>query len=104
MMDSGLWKRNASPPMDATPSHRPRRIDMHVHMVGNGGDGSGGWLRLSGWPRWLAGFMLRQLGVPASAPEGDLESIYSAPLVALGRDSSMDAIALPAQERVPHPD
>ena len=29
-------------------------------MVGNGVAGSGGWLRLKGWHRWLAGFMLRQ--------------------------------------------
>src|SRR5213082_936397 len=56
---------------------KPRLIDMHVHMVGNGGGGSGGWLRLNGWHRWLAGFMLRQLGIPASALEGDLESIYA---------------------------
>jgi hypothetical protein len=66
------------------------RIDMHVHMVGNGVAGSGGWLRLSGWHRWLAGFMLRQLGVPASALEGDLESIYAEHLRKLVRDSSMD--------------
>jgi len=90
--------------MDATPSDRPQRIDMHVHMVGNGGNGSGGWLRLSGWHRWLAGFMLRQLGVPASALEGDLESIYSEHLVELVRASSMDAIVLLAHERVHDPD
>ena len=52
-----------------------QRIDAHVHMVGNGVAGSGGWLRLKGWHRrWLAGFMLRQLGVPASALAGDLEA------------------------------
>jgi len=90
--------------MDATPSARPRRIDMHVHMVGNGRNGSGGWLRLSGWHRWLAGFMLRQLGVPASALEGDLESIYAEHLVELVRASSMDAIVLLAHERVHDPD
>lgn len=90
--------------MDATPRDRPRLIDMHVHMVGNGGGGSGGWLRLSGWHRWLAGFMLRQLGVPASALEGDLESIYADHLAGLVRDSSMDAIVLLAHERVHDPD
>src|SRR5438552_10304425 len=93
--------------MSDTPNPNPRqpaRIDMHVHMVGNGRGGSGGWLRLSGWHRWLAGFMLRQLGVPASALEGDLESIYSAHLVELVRGSSMDAIVLLAHERVHDPD
>jgi len=82
--------------MDAT----PKRIDLHVHMVGNGGGGSGGWLRLSGWHRWLAGFMLRQLGVPASALDDNLESIYAGRLVEFVRDSSMDAIVLLAHERV----
>src|SRR5438874_7428676 len=104
MMDSGLWKRNASPPMDATPSDRPRRIDMHVHMVGNGVAGSGGWLRLSGWHRWLAGFMLRQLGFPATVLSDDLESIYAALLLDLIRSSSFDAAVLLAHERVYDPD
>jgi hypothetical protein len=80
------------------------RIDMHVHMVGNGVGGSGGWLRLKGWHRWLAGFMLRQLGVPASALEGDLESIYADHLAKLVRNSSMDAVVLLAHERVHDPD
>jgi hypothetical protein len=84
--------------------HNPRRIDVHVHMVGNGVGGSGGWLRLSGWHRWLAGFMLRQLGIPASALKGDLESIYAAHLVELVRNSSMDAVVLLAHERVHDPD
>jgi hypothetical protein len=83
---------------------KPERIDMHVHMVGNGGGGSGGWLRLSGWHRWLAGFMLRQLGVPASALEGDLESIYAEVLLKRVRESSMDSVVLLAHERVHDPD
>lgn len=78
----------------------PRYIDMHVHMVGNGGDGSGGWLRLGGWHRWLAGFMLRQLGLPRSALEGDLESRYATELLRLIRESSLDAAVLLAHEQV----
>ncbi len=77
---------------------------MHVHMVGNGGAGSGGWLRLKGWHKWLAGFMLRQLGIPASAFEGNLESIYVDHLAKLVRASSMDAVVLLAHERVHDPD
>ncbi len=76
------------------------RIDMHVHMVGNGLAGSGGWLRLKGWHRALAGFMLRQLGMPASALEGDLEGIYAEHLLRLVRESSLDAVVLLAHERV----
>ncbi|MBA3881858.1 MAG: hypothetical protein H0X73_03870 [Chthoniobacterales bacterium] len=43
---------------------RPLRIDMHVHMVGNGVAGSGASMRLTGWHRLLAVFMVRQLGFP----------------------------------------
>ena len=81
-----------------------RRIDMHVHMVGNGVGGSGGWLRLSGWHRWLAGFMLKQLGFPATVLEQDLESVYAQHLLELVRASSLDAIVLLAHERVHDPD
>jgi hypothetical protein len=48
--------------------------------------------------------MLRQLGVPATALEGDLESIYAEHLRKLVRDSSMDAVVLLAHERVHDPD
>jgi predicted TIM-barrel fold metal-dependent hydrolase len=101
-MDSRTRKGNAFGLMTTSVSHQPRtgRIDAHVHMVGNGFAGSGGWLRLTGWYRWLAGFMLRQLGVPASALEGNLEAIYAEHLRKLVRESSMDAVVLLAHERV----
>jgi uncharacterized protein len=83
---------------------QPARIDMHVHMVGNGKGGSGGWLRLSGWHRRLTGFMVRQLGMPGSALEGDLETLYAELLLRLVRESSLDAIVLLAHERVHDPD
>src|SRR5262249_141718 len=75
-------------------------IDMHVHMVGNGVAGSGGWLRLTGWHRALAGFMLRQLGMPSSALNGDLENTYAERLLGLVRQSSLDSVVLLAHERV----
>jgi uncharacterized protein len=90
--------------METVAKTKPRLIDMHVHMVGNGSGGSGGWLRLKGWHRWLAGFMLRQVGVPGSALEGNLEAIYAEHLAQFVRDSSMDAIVLLAHERVHDPD
>jgi predicted TIM-barrel fold metal-dependent hydrolase len=93
-MDFGARKRNQF----------QMRIDMHVHMVGNGVAGSGAWLRLSGWHRWLAGFMLRQLGVPASALLGDLEKLYAEHLLEIIRASSLDAVVLLAHERVHDPD
>ena len=82
----------------------PVRIDMHVHMVGNGVGGSGGWLRLKGWHRALVGFMVRQLGMPATALESDLEKIYSEHLLKLVRESSLDTVVLLAHERVHDPD
>ena len=77
---------------------------MHVHMVGNGVAGSGGWLRLSGWHRWLAGFMIRQLGFPANVLDGDLEGVYAEHLLKLIRGSSLDAVVLLAHEQVHDPD
>ena len=107
-MDLARSERNASTERAAdnyaTEMGAPLRIDMHVHMVGNGRAGSGGWLRLSGWHRWLAGFMVRQLGVPASALDGGLESIYSEHLLKLVRESSFDSVVLLAHERVHDPD
>ncbi|HEY4284610.1 MAG TPA: amidohydrolase family protein [Chthoniobacterales bacterium] len=84
--------------LEHSSSHR--RIDMHVHMVGNGANGSGCWLRLSGWHRLLAGFMLRQLGFPQNTLDGDLETIYSTTLLDWIRESSLDAVVLLAHEQV----
>ena len=77
---------------------------MHVHMVGNGIAGSGGWLRLNGWHQWLAAFMLKQLGMPAEVLNGDLEKLYAEHVLRLVRESSLDAIVLLAHERVHDPD
>src|SRR5215467_13181768 len=85
-------------------NNSPVVIDVHVHMVGNGVAGSGGWLRLKGWHRALAGFMLRQLGMPSTALEGDLETIYAEHLLGLVRESTLDAVVLLAHERVHDPD
>jgi hypothetical protein len=59
---------------------------------------------LKRWHRGLADFMLRELGMPASALEGDLEKIYSEHLLRLVRESSLDAVVLLAHERVYDPD
>ncbi len=73
---------------------------MHVHMVGNGGDGLGGWLRLSGRHSLLAGFMVHQLGLPGSVLRGDLDGLYAESLLRLVRESSLDAVVLLAHEQV----
>ncbi len=74
------------------------KIDLHVHVVGNGSGGSGCWCRPRGCTRWGVPFMLRSLGLPASALRGDLESIYTARLLALVRASSLDRVVILAQE------
>jgi len=85
---------------DSKRNQFPVRIDVHVHMVSNGVAGSRGWLHLKGWHRALAGFMVRQLGMPATALEDDLEKIYADNLLRLIRESSLDAVVLLAHERV----
>src|SRR5437870_2396347 len=88
-----------SEPLMASSTPASRRIDLHVHMVGNGVNGSGAWLRLSGWHQWLAGFMLRQV-FPKSTLQGDLETLYATKLLGWVRESSLDAVVLLAHERV----
>src|ERR1700753_102935 len=86
------------------PVTEARPIDMHVHMVSNGSSGHGGWMRLSGWHRLLAGFMGRQLGLHPRILEGDLDALYEEKLRELVQSSSFDSVVLLAHERVYDPD
>ncbi len=81
-----------------------RKIDMHVHMVANGSSGTGGWIRLKGWHRLLAGFMVRQLGLQPEILEGDLDGFYAERLLELIQSSSFESVVLLAHERVHDPD
>ena len=54
-----------------------RPVDMHVHIVGNGTGGTGCWMRVKGWHRPLAAFMLRHIGLPWSAIS--VEGVYMTP-------------------------
>ncbi len=89
-------------PKGTTPAES--KIDMHVHMVANGSSGTGGWIRLEGWHRILAGFMVRQLGLHPRILEGDLDGFYAERLLELVRSSSFDSVVLLAHERVYDPD
>lgn len=51
-------------------------IDAHVHVLGTGSSGSGCWLKVSGYHRVLALYILRQLGLPSSLLNGNLDDIY----------------------------
>ena len=75
-------------------------VDMHVHLVGNGAGGSGCWLRLKGLHRALAGLMLRGLGLPRNALNGDFEGLYVQRLLQHIRESSLGAVVLLAHDRV----
>lgn len=79
---------------------RSRKIDMHVHIVGNGSGGTGCWLRPSFW-RWpLQALMVRHIGLPLEALRGDLDGMYVAQLLEWVRSSSLDAVVILAQEKV----
>src|SRR5439155_14036858 len=75
-------------------------IDMHVHIVGNGTGGTGCWLRVKGWHRPLAGFLLRHVGLPAGAMAGDFDRLYAERLLELVRQSSLGAGVILAHDQV----
>lgn len=77
-----------------------KRIDMHVHIVGNGSSGSGCWLRTSPWRALISRFMARHIGLPVSALKGDLDRLYVEKLLHWIRTSSLDAAVILAQEQV----
>src|SRR3954470_535943 len=80
-------------------------IDMHVHLVGNGAGGSGCWLRMAGWHRAMAAFMLKHIGLPIKRLDHpDFDEIYVQNLLRLVRESSLSQIVLLAQDQVYHDD
>jgi hypothetical protein len=85
---------NNASPKDLKP------VDMHVHIVGNGSDGTGCWLRVRRWHRPLAAIMVRHIGLPASAMEGDLDTLYVERLIKLVQGSSLGAAVILAQDDV----
>ena len=87
-------------PASLSDTSRRGPVDMHVHIVGNGLSGSGCRLRLNGGHRWLADFMLQQLGmtVPWSAPEFD--EAYVELLLRWLRTSALTHAVILAHEEV----
>src|SRR6266567_845352 len=82
----------------AMPPEKP--IDLHVHIVGNGAGGTGCWLRVNGWRRPFAAFMLRHIGLPGSALSGDLDGLYAERLLRLVRESSLGVVVILAHDQV----
>ena len=84
-------------PMNAPP------IDCHVHFVGNGRSGSGCWLRLGAtwWQKPMAAYMLRHIGLRGMSFDApDFDERYTAHLLRLVRESSVQSVVLLAQEEV----
>ncbi len=74
------------------------KIDCHVHVVGNGTGGTGCWYRPRGFTRLGAPFLLRTVGLPATALTGDLDRLYVEQILRFVRKSSLDAAVILAQD------
>ncbi|MCX6877421.1 MAG: amidohydrolase family protein [Verrucomicrobia bacterium] len=86
------------------PSASLRKIDCHVHLLGDGSSGSGCWLRLKSIVhRLMAQVIVREAGLPPSALREGLDALLVTRLAEQVRDSSLDAVVLLAQD-LPHRD
>lgn len=90
----------AMEPRTTAPASPGRRIDAHVHLVGDGARGSGCWYRPRAALRAIEPFFWRGLGLRRRDLGGGLEEAYVERLLVLRRESSLDAVALFAQDAV----
>lgn len=83
----------------------PRRIDTHVHLIGDGSSGSKCWIQLRTWYHRLMGkALIHGCGLPQSSLNHNLDSLYVEQLANHVRSSrSLDAVVLLAQD-LPHHD
>lgn len=85
--------------MTPSASGSPRRIDCHVHLVGDGSDGSGCFFTLpSPLKRFLAGCMLKEVGLPRAALRGGLDRAFREALLRHTGESGLDAALVLAQD------
>lgn len=73
-------------------------IDCHLHMVGNGSNGSGCWIRVAGRFRPQAAALLFALGLPQSSIRGPLEELYIERILGFLQTSEVRAAVLLAHE------
>src|SRR5256714_8116256 len=89
----------------ATVETDTKPVDMHVHIVGNGLSGSGCWLRVKGWHKPMAAFMLKHIGLPRGIiDQASFDQLYVENLLRLVRGSSLGGIVILAQDQVYHDD
>ena len=82
----------------ASPGDRAKPVDAHVHVAGTGAGGTGCWLRVKGWRRAMAAVMLRHMGLPQDALQGDLDRLYVERLLEMIRGSSLGAVVILAHD------
>lgn len=76
-----------------------RKIDCHVHIVGDGSSGGGCWFELPTlWNQFLGRMMVKGLGLPSRALKSDLDQLYAENLVRQIRMSDLDAAVVLAQD------
>ena len=74
---------------------------MHVHIVGNGRQGSGCWLRPTGTHRWFGQFMLRHIRLNVTGfDDPEFDTLYVERLLDWIYTSSVDAAVILAQDDV----
>ena len=78
-----------------------KKIDMHVHMVGNAASGHGCWVRVTALKAPLYALMLRKLDLEFSDLEKpSFDDLFRDRLLNFIRASGIDAVCLLAQEAV----
>jgi len=81
-----------------------RKIDCHVHIVGDGSSGSECWFELPTlWKKFLGRMMIKGVGLPQSTLKSGLDNLYAENLAEQIRDSSLDAAVVLAQD-IPYDD
>ncbi|MFC4993762.1 amidohydrolase family protein [Rubritalea tangerina] len=76
-----------------------RKVDCHVHIVGDGSSGSGAWFELpTPYKRLLGRMMIRGIGLEQSTLQWGLDAAYVENLAKQVRESDLDAVVVLAQD------
>lgn len=82
-----------------------RKIDCHVHLLGDGSSGSGCWLRMRTMVhRLMARIIVHECGLPQAALREGLDELLERRLAGMVRESSLDAVVLLGQDLPHHAD